>query len=327
MVTNSASQNEGNKKYINIRELTQYLGLLVVLVVMCILFGMLSNHFLSASSFSTIANQIPALAVMAVGMTFVLIIGGIDLSVGSVLAFSGAVMSVAVVQWGLPIPVGIVLALLTGIACGAFTGCISVFLRIPAFIVSLGMLEIARGGAYSATGSRTEYVGGNIALLTDPLIAGISPAFILAVFVVILGHILLTKTVLGRQLIGIGTNEEAMRLAGINTYIPKIAVFMLMGFLSALGALFQVARMEAADPNAGVGMELSVIAAVVIGGTSLMGGRGSVLASFFGVLIIAVLEAGLAQIGASEPTKRIITGIVIIIAVVFDMYRTRKAKK
>lgn len=308
-------------------DLTQYFGLLGVLIAMCILFGMLSNHFLSVASFSTIANQIPALAVMAVGMTFVLIIGGIDLSVGSVLAFSGAVMSVAIIQWGWPLPAAIVLALITGTVCGTVTGLISVTLRIPAFIVSLGMLEMARGGAYLATGSRTEYIGGNISLLTDPLIGKISPAFLLAVVVVICGHILLTRTVIGRQLIGIGTNEEAMRLAGINTHIPKIAVFMLMGFLAAMGALFQVARMEAADPNAGVGMELSVIAAVVIGGTSLMGGRGSVLASFFGVLIIAVLEAGLAQIGASEPTKRIITGVVIIIAVIFDMYRTRKAKK
>lgn len=303
---------------------TRYLGLLGVLVAMCALFGLLSEHFLTLASFSTIANQIPALSVMACGMTFVLIIGGIDLSVGSVLALSGAVMSVAIVQWQWSLPAGIALALATGVVAGAFTGMISVSLRIPSFIVSLGMLEIARGGAYQATGSRTEYIGGNVSLITDPLIGKVSPAFLLAVVIVLMGHVLLTRTVLGRHLIGIGTNEEAMRLAGIDTHPPKIAVFVLMGLLSAVGALFQVARMEAADPNAGAGMELSVIAAVVIGGTSLMGGRGSVLASFFGVLIIAVLEAGLAQIGASEPTKRIITGAVIIVAVIFDMYRSRR---
>lgn len=307
--------------------LTRYAGLLAALVAMCVLFGALSEHFLTAASFRTIANQIPALAVMAVGMTFVLIIGGIDLSVGSVLAFSGAVMSVAIVQWDLGLAAGIGLALVTGMVCGAFTGTISVSLRIPSFIVSLGMLEMARGGAYTATRSRTEYIGGNVSLITDPWVAGISPAFLLALIIVMMGHVLLNRTVFGRHLIGIGTNEEAMRLAGIDTHPPKILVFMLMGLLSAVGALFQVARMEAADPNAGVGMELSVIAAVVIGGTSLMGGRGSVLASFFGVLIIAVLESGLAQIGASEPTKRIITGIVIILAVVLDMYRSRAASR
>lgn len=304
---------------------TRYLGLLGVLVAMCALFGVLSEHFFSFSSFTTIANQIPALAVMAVGMTFVLIIGGIDLSVGSVLAFSGSVMSVAIVQWGWNLPAGVAFGIAVGMLCGAFNGLISVKLRIPSFIVSLGVLEIARGGAYTATGSRTEYIGGDISLINDPLFGQISPAFLLAVAIVVAGHILLTRTVVGRYLIGIGTNEEAVRLAGIDIHPPKIAVFVLMGFLSGVGALFQVSRMEAADPNAGVGMELSVIAAVVIGGTSLMGGRGSVLASFFGVLIIAVLEAGLAQIGASEPTKRIITGMVIIGAVVFDMYRSRNA--
>ncbi|MDR1827434.1 MAG: ABC transporter permease [Methylobacteriaceae bacterium] len=308
------------------REYTQYLGLLAVLVAMCILFGLLSKNFLSWMSFTTIANQIPALSVMAVGMTFVLIIGGIDLSVGSVLAFSGALVSVAMVQWGWSLPVGIALALFTGIACGTLIGLISVSLNIPAFIVSLGMLEIARGGAYLATGSRTEYIGADVAFFNDPLIGRITPAFVIAFIIVICGHIFLTRTVWGRKLIGIGTNEEAMRLAGINTFLPKVLVFTVMGLLSAVAALFEVARMEAADPNIAVGMELSVIAAVVIGGTSLVGGRGSVLASFFGVLIIAVLASGLAQIGASDPTKRIITGIVIIVAVVFDMYRTRKAR-
>ena len=135
----------------------------------------------------------------------------------------------------------------------------------------------------------------------------------------------LTRTVFGRYLIGIGTNEEAVRLAGIDPRPYKVMVFALMGALAGLAALFQVSRLEAADPNAGVGLELQVIAAVVIGGTSLMGGRGSVICTFFGVLIISVLAAGLAQIGASEPTKRIITGGVIVVAVVLDTYRSRRA--
>lgn len=328
MTTSSSSSSKTTtpKTSQRFNELKNYLGLIAVLIVMCLVFGSLSNHFLSASAFTTIANQIPALVVMSVGMTFILIIGGIDLSVGSVLAFSGAVLSMFLVKMGWNTGVSVVIALLTGTLCGTLVGTVSVFLKIPAFIVSLGMLEMARGGASLATGSQTTYIGEKISFLTAPLYANISLAFIISIIVVILGHILLTRSVLGRQLIGIGTNEEAMRLAGINTYLPKIGAFMLMGFLSALGALFQVSRMETADPNASVGMELQVIAAVVIGGTSLMGGRGSVLASFFGVLIIAVLDAGLAQIGAQEPTKRIITGLVIIAAVVSDMYRTRKTR-
>jgi ribose transport system permease protein len=143
--------------------------------------------------------------------------------------------------------------------------------------------------------------------------------------VIVLAQLVLTRTVFGRYLIGIGTNEEAVRLAGIDPRPYKVLVFALMGLLAGLAALFQISRLEAADPNAGSGLELQVIAAVVIGGTSLMGGRGSVISTFFGVLIISVLAAGLAQIGASEPTKRIITGAVIVIAVVLDTYRSRRA--
>src|SRR4029078_4915014 len=128
-------------------------------------------------------------------------------------------------------------------------------------------------------------------------------------------------------LVSIGTNEEAVRLAGINTKPAKIAVFALVGLLSGLGGVFYTSRLGSADPNAGVGLELSAIAAVVIGGTSLMGGRGSVISSFFGVLILATLEAGLAQIGVSEPSKRVITGGVIVAAVVLDSWRHRGTGK
>ncbi|MFG8628548.1 ABC transporter permease, partial [Pseudomonas paraeruginosa] len=150
---------------------------------------------------------------------------------------------------------------------------------------------------------------------------------VIALLVMFAAQAALTRTVFGRYLIGIGTNEEAVRLAGVNPKPYKIAVFALMGLLAGLAALFQISRLEAADPNAGVGLELQVIAAVVIGGTSLMGGRGSVVSTFFGVLIISVLAAGLAQIGASEPTKRIITGAVIVVAVVLDTYRSHRARR
>ena len=160
--------------------------------------------------------------------------------------------------------------------------------------------------------------------MSEPLWLGISPAFLVAVLIVVASHIVLRRTVFGRYLVGIGTNEEAMRLAGVDPRPLKVIVFALMGALAALAGLMQVSRLEAADPNAGVGMELQVIAAVVIGGTSLMGGKGSVLNTFFGVLIVAVLEAGLAQVGASDPAKRVITGCVIIAAVLLDVYRNRK---
>lgn len=304
----------------------QALGLPLALLALIAGFGSASEYFLTRDTFIAIANDIPALTVMAVGMTFVLIVAGIDLSVGSVLALSAGLTAVAMQSWGWHLPGAAALGLACGLFCGTLTGAVTVAWRLPSFIVSLGMLEIARGSAYLVTDSRTQYIGGAIGGLSTPLWFGISPAFLLALAIVVASHIVLRRSVFGRYLVGIGTNEEAMRLAGIDPRPWKVIVFALMGSLAALGGLMQLSRLEAADPNAGVGMELQVIAAVVIGGTSLMGGRGSVLNTFFGVLIVAVLEAGLAQVGASDPAKRVITGCVIIVAVLLDVYRNRKKR-
>ncbi len=302
-----------------------YLGLAAVLLGMVIFFGSLSEYFFSVDTFLAIANEIPALLVMSVGMTFVLLIAGIDLSVGSVLAFSAAAAANAILQWHWGSLSAALLGLIVGLACGAFTGWVTVAWRLPSFIVSLGMLEAVRGGAYVLTDSRTQYVGDAMAGLATPWLAGISIAFFIAVALVFIAQVVLTKTVFGRYVVGIGTNEEAMRLAGINTSPIRIAVFAFTGLLAGLAGLMQSARLEAADPNSGTGIELQVIAAVVIGGTSLMGGRGSVINTFFGVLIIAVLEAGLAQIGVSDPSKRIITGCVIVVAVIIDTLRQKRS--
>ncbi|WP_033375731.1 ABC transporter permease [Leeia oryzae] len=304
-----------------------YLGLMIALLLMIGLFSYLSQYFLSLDTFTTIANEIPAVAVTAVGMTFILIIGGIDLSVGSVMALASAVAGIAMLQWHWSLLPAVGLAMLTGLLTGLVNGAISVGWRLPSFIVTLGMLEVARGGAYIATDSKTQYIGGAIDWLSAPVAGQLSPSFFIAIAIVIIAQIVLVKTVFGRYMVGIGTNEEAIRLAGVDPRPVKIAVFAITGLLAGLAGIMQASRLEAADPNAGIGAELVVIAAVVIGGTSLMGGRGSVANTFLGVLLISVLEAGLAQIGASEPTKRIITGCVIIVAVVLDMYRERRRNR
>lgn len=304
------------------KKLFEYVAMLVIWIGLVLLFGILSDNFLSTRTFIALANRIPPLTVIAAGMTLVLIIGGIDLSVGSLLGLCGSVLGVALMSFHLPLWAAIILCLAIGLAAGTVNGVISVCLGIPSFIVTLGMLEIARGLAYLTTHSQTKYIGSAVGNLSEPIgNLGISPAFLIAVLVIIVGQIILSRTVFGRYLISIGTNEEAVRLAGINTKPAKIAVFALVGLLSGLGGVFYTARLGASDPNAGTGLELSAIAAVVIGGTSLMGGRGSVANTFFGVLIIATLEAGLAQVGASEPTKRVITGVVIVGAVILDAWR------
>ena len=300
-----------------------YTGLVAALLAMCAMFAWLSENFLSSATFITLSNDIPPLVVMAVGMTFILIIGGIDLSVGSVMALAASMLSMAMVRWGWPLYAAALLGMVVAAACGTLTGLISVHWRIPSFIVSLGVLEIARGLAYQVTNSRTEYIGSAVDVVSSPILLGMSPAFLAAIAIVVVAHLVLTRTVLGRYWIGIGTNQEAVRLSGVNPNPSKVLAFALMGALAGIAALFQVSRLEAADPNGGVGMELQVIAAVVIGGTSLMGGRGSIISTFIGVLIISVLEAGLAQVGVSEPMKRIITGAVIVAAVILDTYRRR----
>ncbi|HEY5913082.1 MAG TPA: ABC transporter permease [Verrucomicrobiae bacterium] len=304
------------------KKLGEYAALLLVWAALLLLFGLLSENFLTAGTFKTLANSIPTLTVVAAGMTLVLIIGGIDLSVGSVLGLGGAVLGVAMVDWHWPFPAAAALCGFVGLAAGCLNGLVSVRLAIPSFIVTLGMLEIARGLAYLATHSQTRYIGAPVEGLSSSLgTLGFSPAFFISVAVVAAAQVVLSRTVFGRELVAIGTNEQAVRLAGINPRPAKIAVYALVGLLAGLGAVFYTSRLGAADPNAGYGLELAAIAAVVIGGTSLMGGRGSVVNSFFGVLIIATLQAGLAQVGASEPTKRVVTGAVIVIAVIVDAWR------
>lgn len=308
-----------------------YLGMGLVLVTMTVFFSFQCPHFFAERTFLAIFNEmIPVITIVSVGMTFVLIIAQIDLSVGSVLSLSGAVMGLCMTRSAMPLWAAVCACLAVGLACGLLNGGLTIKWRLPSFIVTLGMLEMARGGAYLVTGSQTQYIGKSVAGIAAVSIGGLSLSFLLAVAIVIIGQLVLSYTILGRYMIAIGTNEEAVRLSGIDTRWVKLTVFVICGTLSALAGLITTSQFQAADPNAGGGMELQAIAAVVIGGTSLMGGRGSVVSSFFGVLIIAVLGTGLTQMGAGEPTKRLITGLVIIAAVIVDYYRhklTIKASK
>lgn len=303
--------------------LADYAGLAAVLALLIAFFGLQTEHFLSLTTFRTIANQIPDAVIIAVGMTFVLIIAGIDLSVGSVLALSAAVLGMALTRWGMPLPVAVLACVGVGMLCGAVNGLLVIQWSLPAFIVTLGMMEAARGGAYLVTHSQTQYIGGPIERVAEAQLFGLSLPFLVAILAVAFGQLTLSGTVFGRRMFAIGSNEEAARLSGIPIRRVKFLVYAVSGALAGLAAVIHTARMTAADPNSGIGYELQAIAAVVIGGTSLMGGRGSVVNTFFGVVIIAVLENGLVQIGAQDPIKRIVTGAVIVIAVVIDYYRHR----
>lgn len=303
-------------------QLGEYAAMLLIWLGLFLVFGLLTDRFLTWRTVNALANRVPALVVVSAGMTLVLVIGGIDLSVGSVLGLSGAVLGVALKDWHWPFLGCILICLVVATVAGLLNGLVSVQLSVPSFIVTLGMLEVARGLAYLTTHSQTKYLGESLESLVRPLRpVGCSAAFLISIVVVAATQLVLARSVFGRYLVAIGTNEQAVRLAGINPRTAKIGVFALSGLLSGVGAIFYTSRLGSSDPNAGVGLELSAIAAVVIGGTSLMGGRGSAISSFFGVLIIATLESGLAQMGASEPVKRVVTGSVIVLAVVVDAWR------
>jgi len=300
----------------------QYGGLLVAIAVLVLFFGAMTKNFFTATTLLTVANTIPDITVVAVGMTLVLIAGGIDLSVGSVMAFSGSLLGVLLLSHKWPLAMAAGGAVLLGAVCGGLNGWISAYFRIPAFIVTLGMLEVARGGASWMTDSTTQYVGSSLGWVSEPLPAiGLSVSFLLSIMIVLLGQWMLHRTVLGRLAIAVGTNAESVRMSGISTTPILVSLYCISGALCGVAAIMQSSKLSTVDLNAGVGMELSAIAACVIGGTSLRGGHGSVISTFFGVLVISILQTGLAQMGVSDPIKRMITGGVIILAVLIDAMR------
>ena len=300
------------------------LFIVLALLVLVVIFSLTTDNFFTTRTLTAILTQLPGLTIVTIGMTLVLISGGIDLSVGSIVALSSAVIGVALTVFELPLPVAALMGIVAGGCVGLVNGVLGSYFRLPIFIVTLGMLEAGRGLAYLVTESQTIYIGPSIQALSLPLLGiGISPAFLIALGLVVVSQLVLTRTVFGRYLIAIGTNELAAKISGIRTELYLNAVLLISGLLAGLGGLINAAYLGASDPNAATGLELSAIAAAVIGGTSLMGGRGSIIGAFIGVLIISVLQNGLAQLGVSEPFKRLITGLVIILAVFLDRWRGR----
>lgn len=296
----------------------------VSLLAIVVFFSLISESFLSLTTLSTLLNQLPALTVVSIGMTLVLISGGIDLSVGSVVALSAGVIGAGTALLGLPLTLAAFLGIVSGALVGLANGSLGAYLRLPIFIVTLGMLEVSRGLAYLVTDSQTIYIGSSIQSFALPWAgSGVSASILIASILVVAFEFLLKNTIFGRQIVAVGSNENAAEVSGIDPRRVRCIVLVLSGLLAGLGGLMNAAYLGSADPNAGIGLELSAIAAAVIGGTSLMGGRGSVVGAFIGVLIVSVLQIGLAQIGITEPTKRVITGAVIILAVILDRWRAK----
>jgi ribose transport system permease protein len=310
------------------RDLINQAGIGLALLGLILFFSVTTEHFLTPNNITNILTQITINLILGVGMTFVILIGGIDLSVGSIMAFAAVIAGKAMTLPGLGPAEAIILAtlagLMAGVVCGVLNGFLSAYWAIPSFIITLGMLNIARGAALQVTGAQTIYAfPKEFSEFGSALIAGVPLVFVLALVLVGVAWFILNQTVLGRMIYGIGNNEEAVRLAGHSVFRYKMIAFTLCGLTAGIAAIVYMARLNIASPIAGIGFELNAIAAVIIGGTSLSGGRGSVIGTLMGAFIIGVLANGLILLGLSDFMRQMITGVVLIVAVVLDQFRAR----
>jgi len=293
-------------------------GTVLGLVVLSSVLWALTPHFFTVPNLLNVAQQTSINAIVAVGMTFVIISGGIDLSVGSIVALSGVALGAAL-QGGQALPVALAIALGIGVICGLVNGAIISWGGLPPFIVTLGMMSIVRGAALLFTEGRP--VSG-----FDPLfrslaagqLGGVPAPVIATMAVYLVAHVVLTRTTFGRYVYAIGGNEEATRLAGVSVRFHKTMIYAVSGLVSAMAAVILTARLNSAQPIAGTMYELDAIAATVIGGTSLMGGQGSLAGTLVGALIMGVLRNGLNLLGVSSFLQQIVIGAVIIGAVLID---------
>ena len=297
---------------------------LIGLALLVLVLSLLSPHFLTTENLLNITRQVAVNAILATGMTFVIISAGIDLSVGSVLALSGCVMAIAL-NAGVGIFPGILLAVGVGSLCGLANGFMTGFLRVPPFIATLGMMSIARGLALVVTGGYPifELPEGFSYLGTGYLWDVLPVSLLFTILVLVAAHFVLTRMKLGRYVYVIGGNEEAAVLSGVNVRTTKLLIYTICGFLAGLASVMFVSRLNSAQPTAGIAYELDAIAATVIGGTSLFGGVGSIGGTVIGALIMGVLRNGLNLLNVSSFWQQVVIGVVIITAVYVDQLRHR----
>ena len=302
------------------------LGTLAGLLTLCVILWAATPHFLTVSNLLNVLEQTALNAVVAVGMTFVIISGGIDLSVGSVLALAGICLALAL-EAGVPAPVAIAIALAVGTACGLVNGLLITLGRLPPFIATLGMMSVARGVALMLAEGRpiSGFGEGFRAIATERILAIPAPVLITIVIYAV-AHFVLTRTVFGRTTYAIGGNEEAARLSGVQVRFHKTAVYGVAGLTSAGAAVVLTARLNSAQPTAGTMYELDAIAATVIGGSSLLGGEGTVSGTLTGALIMGVLRNGLNLLNVSSFLQQVVIGVVIIGAVLVDMSLKRRRR-
>ncbi|NPV52014.1 MAG: ABC transporter permease [Firmicutes bacterium] len=310
-------------------------GIIIVFIVLCLMLSAISPYFFTEKNIMNVLRQTSINGLLSIGMTFVILTGGIDLSVGSILAFAGIVgasfSSSAFTALGnhiYPAQFSFFISLLVGITLGLVNGACIAKWKIPPFVMTLGMLSMARGLTYIYTdGMPIPNIHKDFLVIGQGQIFSIPVPVIIFILVTCIAWVVLYKTRFGRYVYAVGGNEKSAKLSGINTRQVILLVYAISGLLSALGGLILTARTTAGLPQAGVSYELDAIAAVVIGGTSLSGGQGTLVGTFFGALIMGVINNGLDLLGVSSYFQQLIKGAIIVVAVLLDSLQKARMKE
>lgn len=302
------------------------MGIIFVLLILCIILSIVSPVFLTTDNLISVLRQVSNNVFLALGMTLVMILGGIDLSVGAIVAASGTLTVGFIVNNGMSIPVAILLGILIGVVLGFFNGVIIAHFKLPAFIVTLATMNIAQGIAYIYSGGRSARITNDAYTLigTGKLFGFLPLPVVYMVILTIIFIIVLNKTRFGTNIFAIGGNREAARLSGVPSKKVEIAVYTIAGLLAALAGIVLSARMYSGQPSVGSGYEMDAIAACVLGGVSMAGGRGRISGTIFGVLIIGIVSNGLNLMGVSSFWQLLVKGLIILIAVLIDAQKGKK---
>jgi ribose transport system permease protein len=301
-------------------------GLVWALVILCVTASLISPFFLNKINLLNVLRQVSLFGVVAVGMTFVILTRGIDLSVGSIVAVVG-VLGATLLAGGTPIPIAMIAGLAAGTLMGAVNGLGTTVGNVPPFIMTLGTMVMGRGVALIISDGGTVNMGAaadRFFWLGGGFFYGIPVPIWVFAAVCIVGYVVLRFTPFGRQIYAVGSNEEAARLSGINVGLTIFSVYAISGFLAALGGLLFLSRLSVGDPNSGLGLELEAITIVVIGGTSLFGGEGGIGGTVIGAVILAVLANILNLVGVSPFSQQVVTGAIIIFAVLLETGKRRR---
>ena len=303
------------------------LGIVIALLALGLDLAIATPVFLTPSNFLNVFQQISINFVVAVGMTFVIISGGIDLSVGSNIALSGLLMGILMKNYNVPVFVTILVCILFSGFVGLVNGVLISFLNLPPFIATLGTMSIVRGGAYTVTAGQPIYTFPAGFTAVSGRVAGIPLwSTLIMLVVIVLGWYILRYTRIGRFTYAVGGNENCARLSGINLKKVKCFVYVVSGLCCGVAALLLSSRLDSAVPTNADGQEMDAIAAVVIGGTSMSGGEGSMIGTLIGILIIGIIANGLNLLGVAQGPQKMVKGLIIVVAVIIDVIR-RKASQ